>query len=100
MPAAARIGDFHECKKTNEGSNTPHLGGPIFMWPGPLRTVIIGGQVAAVKDDPCTCAGPPDSIDEGSGTVTICGKPAARVGDKTQHKGKIMKGCGSVIIGG
>ena len=99
MPLAARIGDDHNCPQSNPGSGNPHVGGPIFMWPGPLRTVIIGGQPAAVKGDPCTCTGPMDTIKQGSRTVTICGKPAARLGDMTQHSGKITKGCKSVIIG-
>jgi uncharacterized Zn-binding protein involved in type VI secretion len=37
---------------------------------------------------------------EGSETVFIEGRPAARVGDPTAHGGKIVSGCLSVLIGG
>jgi uncharacterized Zn-binding protein involved in type VI secretion len=55
---------------------------------------------AAVMGDMCVCVGPPDSIVKGSGTVTISGKPAARMGDTTAHGGTILAGCPNVMIGG
>ncbi len=36
----------------------------------------------------------------GSGTVTIGGMPAARLGDQTAHGGSIVVGCFTVMIGG
>jgi uncharacterized Zn-binding protein involved in type VI secretion len=69
------------------------------MGPG-APTVLIGKMPAAVLGDTCTCVGPPDSIAKGSATVTICGKPAARMGDTTAHGGTIALGCPTVMIGG
>jgi uncharacterized Zn-binding protein involved in type VI secretion len=60
---------------------------------------LIGGQPAAVVGDICTCVGPPDSIANGSMTVTFGGRPAARMGDPTVHGGMIMVGLPTVLIG-
>jgi uncharacterized Zn-binding protein involved in type VI secretion len=98
MPPAARVGDMHSCPMTNPGSGNPHTGGPI-MPPG-VPNVMIEGSPAATVGNMCTCAGPPDSIMKGSATVTINGKPAARVGDTTAHGGQITVGAGTVTIGG
>jgi uncharacterized Zn-binding protein involved in type VI secretion len=62
--------------------------------------VIIGGMVASVVGDMCVCVGPPDTIAQGSSTVMIGGKPAARLGDATAHGGVVTLGCPTVIIGG
>jgi uncharacterized Zn-binding protein involved in type VI secretion len=61
---------------------------------------MIGKMPAAVVGDSCVCVGPPDSIVKGSATVTIGGKPAARMGDTTAHGGQITLGCPTVMIGG
>lgn len=100
MPAAARITDMHTCPMQTPArlSAIPHVGGPI-TGPG-APTVLIGGLPAALTGDSCTCMGPPDTIIKGSSTVTICGKPAARMGDPTAHGGTIILGCPTVIIGG
>lgn len=96
MPPAARIGDMHTCPLFNGPS--PHVGGPIT---GPaVPTVLIAGQPAAVVGDVCVCAGPPDTIVKGSGTVFIGGKPAARMGDTSAHGGVIVQGNPTVMIGG
>jgi uncharacterized Zn-binding protein involved in type VI secretion len=103
MLFAARIGDDHKCPRANPGSGNPHVGGLITLSPSPPpppRTVIIEGAPAAVEGDMCICTGPPDSIKKGSGTVTICGKPAARLKDPTEHGGMISTACSKVIIGG
>ena len=55
---------------------------------------------AAVVGDTCICVGPPSSISQGSGTVSIGGKPAARMGDSTAHGGTIAIGYPTVMIGG
>ena len=47
----------------------------------------------------CTCVGPPDTIVQGSSSVFINGKPAARMGDMTAHGGRIVLGCFTVLIG-
>lgn len=59
----------------------------------------IGGQPAARAGDRATCAGPDDTIVQGSPTVFIDGRPAARVGDKCAHMGMIVTGCSTVNIG-
>jgi uncharacterized Zn-binding protein involved in type VI secretion len=48
----------------------------------------------------CVCLGPPDTIVNGSTTVLISGRPAARMGDTTAHGGSIVLGAQTVIIGG
>src|SRR5664279_3539815 len=101
---AARIGDNHTCPLTNPApASTPHVGGPIIppIPPGKIPpTVFIGGMPAATVGCMCVCAGPPDSILQGSSKVKIYGKDAARMGDPTKHQGgKITGGCATVLIG-
>lgn len=88
---------MHVCPKVEPGP-VPHVGGPI-IGPG-VPTVLIMGLPAAVVGDKCVCVGPPDSIQDGSKTVKIGGKKAARMGDPTAHGGKIVVGAPTVIIGG
>ncbi len=97
MGLAARLNDLHVCPMANP-NGSPHVGGPIL--PGSNSTVIIEGALAACMSDQCTCAGPPDIIVGGSGSVLIGGKPAARMGDSTAHGGTIVIGATTVIIGG
>lgn len=94
MPAA-RLTDLHICTATT--GPVPHVGGPI-IGPG-ISTVKIGKLPAAVVGDSCVCVGPPDKIQQGSKTVKIGGKFAARLGDPTAHGGKIALGCFTVLIG-
>src|SRR5215467_8548800 len=99
MPPAARLTDMHTCPmQTPAVPPIPHVGGPV-VGPG-VPTVLIGKLPAAVVGDMLTCVGPPDSIVKGSATVTISGRPAARVGDNTAHGGSIVLGCFTVMIGG
>ena len=93
---AARLTDMHVCPMVT--GTVPHVGGPI-LGPG-VPNVLISGIPAAVVGDMCTCTGPPDSIVLGSTTVTIGGKPAARMGDTTAHGGSIVLGAFTVLIGG
>ncbi|XXS72216.1 PAAR domain-containing protein [Sorangium sp. So ce131] len=95
MPPAARVGDKHLCPVTD--GPKPHVGGPILP-PGAL-TVTIGFMPAAREGDMAFCVGKPDKITLGEPTVRICGRSAARVGDMTEHGGKITVGCLSVNIG-
>jgi len=100
MKLAARIGDFHQCLKSEPGP-IPHVGGPILP-PNPPKdpNVFIGGLPAAVKDSQCFCVGvPPSSITTASQSVFINGKGAARKDDLTKHGGRILNGCPTVIIG-
>ncbi len=61
--------------------------------------MIIGGMPTARISDHAVCVGPPDTIAQGSPTVFINGKPAARIGDTTAHGGVIVTGFPTVIIG-
>lgn len=65
-----------------------------------MPTVLIGKLPAAVVGDMAVCVGPPDAIVQGSATVMISGRPAARIGDTTAHGGAIAMGCPTVMIGG
>jgi uncharacterized Zn-binding protein involved in type VI secretion len=96
---AARLGDLHQCPMQTpaEPSPIPHVGGPV-VGPG-VPNVLIGKMPAAVVGDSCLCVGPPDTIVKGSSSVTIGGKPAARIGDPTAHGGSIVLGCFTVFIG-
>jgi uncharacterized Zn-binding protein involved in type VI secretion len=94
---AARLTDFHKCDLSD--GPKPHVGGPI-SGPG-VPTVLIGGLPAAVMGDLCVCVSPaPDVIIEGSMTVHIGGRPAARKGSHTAHGGEIKVGDVTVLIGG
>ena len=99
MKPAARLTDMHACPMVTPGlPSIPHVGGPV-VGPG-VPTVLICKLPAAVVGDSAACVGPPDAIIEGSLTVMIGGRPAARVGDATAHGGSIVTGCPTVIIGG
>lgn len=96
MPPAARLTDMHACPMVT--GIVPHVGGPI-TGPGEA-TVFIVSLPAAVVGDNCVCVGPPATIVNGSATVLIGGKPAARLGDTTSHGGSIVLGAPTVMIGG
>lgn len=99
MPPAARLTDMHTCPMFTPGlPPIPHVGGPV-IGPG-VPNVLIEGIPAAVVGDMCVCVGPPDTIVNGSTTVMISGRPAARMGDTTAHGGSIVLGAQTVIIGG
>ncbi len=93
---AARTGDMHICPMVT--GKIPHVGGGILSPKRP--TVMIGGMPAAKVGDKALCNGPSDTITTGSKTVMISGMPAARMGDQTAHKGIILSGCPTVLIGG
>ncbi len=75
----------------------PHVGGPI-IGPG-AETVLIMGLPGACMGDECVCVGPPSTIIFGSPTVLHEGRPAARMGDPTDHGGVITLGVPTVLIG-
>ncbi|NYZ11045.1 PAAR domain-containing protein [Azospirillum sp. RWY-5-1] len=95
MPPAARITDMHVCPMVT--GVVPHVGGPIVS-PG-VPTVMVQYLPASVVTDMCVCVGPPDVIVQGSTTVIIGGRPAARLGDTTAHGGKIVTGAMTVMVG-
>ncbi|MCA0936299.1 PAAR domain-containing protein [Vibrio alginolyticus] len=91
---AATLTSMHICPKVT--AKVPHVGGPVVAG---SPNVKIGGLSAAREGDRLVCVGPPDSISQGSGSVFINGKPAARMGDSTKHGGKIVIGNPTVLIG-
>lgn len=94
MPPAARVSDMHTCPLSD--GPKPHVGGPIL--PPGAPNVLIAGLPAARVGDMATCAGPPDTIIQGSTRVMIGGRPAARMGDPTAHGGVIVAGAPTVMI--
>jgi uncharacterized Zn-binding protein involved in type VI secretion len=98
MPQAAQI-----------GSSTDHAGGNL-RGPG-VKSVMIENKPAAVANDlnstlhqcgikpapPHLAASP---VTKGSATVSIGGKPAARVDDQTGCGATIVSGATHVFIGG
>lgn len=71
------------------------------------RNVLINGKRAAVRGDDHLCEypppigpHPPSTISEGSATVLINGKPAARMDDTVGCGARITSGARNVIIGG
>ncbi|HQZ63725.1 MAG TPA: PAAR domain-containing protein [Planctomycetaceae bacterium] len=94
MKPAARVTDLHVCPRST--GLVPHVGGPILEGES---TILIDGFLAAVSSDKCLCAGPPDTISGGSSTVNFGGKKAVRLGDSTEHGGRITSGSSSVLIG-
>lgn len=93
---AARVGDM-----TIDPSSVgpiPCVGGAIL--PPGVPTVLIAGLPAATMDSTATTAcGLPATITTGSATVLIGNKPAARMGDSTDHGGSITNGAPTVLIG-
>ncbi|MCE9687208.1 MULTISPECIES: PAAR domain-containing protein [Shewanella] len=92
---ASVIGSMHLCPKVT--GQVPHVGGPVVAG---SPNVSIGGIPAARKGDKLVCIGPPDTISGGSSSVFINGKNAARLGDATDHGGKLVVGVPTVLIGG
>jgi uncharacterized Zn-binding protein involved in type VI secretion len=88
MAYAARIGDGHVCL----------AGSGLIVGPA-LHTVLIEGRVAAVVGDACSCV-VPTVITQGSRSVLIGGRPAARIADSTSDGGFVASGCTTVEIGG
>lgn len=90
--------------RANDMHVCPMVTGLVPHVGGPIAqtpaTVVVCGRPAARIGDKAVCAGPPDAIATGSATVLINGKPVARVGDTTAHGGTVTTGCGTVLIGG
>lgn len=94
---AARIGDMHICHQTNPATRQPHEGGPIIQG---VESVETGNRKQATVTHKCICRnGPYDEIAEGADTVLINNLPAARLGDRTIHDGRIIEGDQTVLIG-
>lgn len=71
----ARISDNHSCPMAD--GPKPHVGGPIV---GPSASTVLAEDLpVAVVGDMATCAGPPDSLVQGSSTVFAEGKPASKI---------------------
>lgn len=97
MPAAARFADAHVCPMTTP---KPHVGGLIEG--RVASSVKIGHRNAATQGSTCACSHgllSRNTIAEGSTTVFIHRRPAARMGDRTTHGGMIISGYPKVLIG-
>lgn len=94
--SAARVGDAQICPQFD--GNRPHVGGTITEG---ARSVLIGGQRAAIAGGKCRCTGSSRSnaVAGGSRSVLIEGQFAIRTGDRTEHGGIVTSGCASVLIG-
>lgn len=95
-PLAARVGDPTLCPMFD--GPKPHVGGPI-IGPG-SPNVTTEKMPQAIMTDKTTCASAPAVLIKCSGTVLVNKKPAARMGDMTNHGGVVVKGATTVMIGG
>ncbi|MBN8751759.1 MULTISPECIES: PAAR domain-containing protein [Variovorax] len=68
--------------------------------PTALRWTVRRTSGSPPVGDSAVCVGPPDVIVQGSATVLIGGRSAARMGDATAHGGSIVLGLPTVMIGG
>lgn len=87
----AIIGMMHVCPKVDPGPK-PHVGGPVIN--AGQSHVKYNGIPWAVEGGNCICTGMPgpDKHQKGSSKVRINGKGVMRIGDTTQHGGKITTG--------
>lgn len=90
--------DPHLCPSVEPGP-VPHVGGPIQSGSDTVLVEDLKAARGAVDYAQCM-AGGPDFIAQGSGTVLINDKVAARTTSKTQHNGVILGKSPTVIIGG
>ncbi len=95
---AARVTDPHLCPSIEPGP-VPHVGGPIQSGSDDVLIEDLKAARGAVDYARCA-AGGPDFIAQGSGTVLINDKVAARKLCKTQHNGVILGLSPTVLIGG
>lgn len=106
MPKAAFNGSSVTCSQVDQdGSGNQYTHVPQTLVATAV-TVFINNNKAALKGDTSKCApafptSPSiSSVQDGSSSVKIEGKSAARVGDKTNHlQGKITSGSSNVTIG-
>jgi len=89
MLPAARQGDHHVCPA--------HGVSPVD--PPCCLEVYIENVPAARKGDGATCPTGPDLILDGSPTVLIGNRPAARITEKFAHGGTVISGATTVLIG-
>ena len=96
LTPAVRLKDDHTCPSTRP---KPHVHGPVTKGSSNVRT---NGLGQARIGDPLRCDGVPttDKIVTGALMVRVNGKPAARVGESSQHGGKLVAGSPNVNIGG
>lgn len=93
--AAATIACYHICP-AYDGDHA-HEGGLILEG---STNVHYGNRSAARRGDQLQCqSSSPDQITQGSPSVFINGKAAARLGDPTAHGGVITQGIETIFIG-
>ena len=93
----AIVGMPHVCPKF-EARPRPHVGGPIIQ--AGQSHVKFNGIPWAVEGGAALCSGMPgpDKHARGSSTVKINGKGVMRLGDSTQHGGKVIAGVPTILI--
>jgi uncharacterized Zn-binding protein involved in type VI secretion len=95
MSPVARMTDIHTCPMCDGAK--PHVGGAILDG---TPTVRVGGLPVATVGSACSCLSPKTAtIITGSGNVRVCGKPAVRQGDSTDHAGTVRTGFLTVRVG-
>lgn len=104
MPGAALEGDTTACPMM---SPAPHGGGPLVRYNPEKACVLIDGKPVIRLADYGICknlavvgGSPVDQVVAGAQTITLCGLPIARIGDRMSHGGSIAQGSPDVILGG
>lgn len=99
MRPAAREQDLHVCPLTEKTSKGDFPHRGGTILAPCSPNVFICGKAAARAGDRLFCRGHENLIQSGSGKVMINGRPAARAGDPTTHGGWIDSGAPTVNIG-
>lgn len=94
IKAIARVGDPHQCPK--QTGNIAHHGGPIIKG---ANAITANGQVIAREGDAASCRVGTDSINQGISSMTVQGKPVARLNHTLTHGGVITAGSNNVYVG-
>ena len=99
MPKATRLGDIgsgHGC----HFPPSPSISASGDTYIEGIPAVRKGDAYAPHACPACPAPPHPRSLSGGSGTVSINGKPAGRVGDAISCGGSVSVGAGTVRIGG
>ncbi len=100
MRPAAREDDRQVCPMTEKTSKGDFPHHGGIILAPCSPNVFICGKPAARIGDKLFCMGTENKIESGSPTVRINGLSAARAGDSTSHGGRIDSGAPTVNIGG
>jgi uncharacterized Zn-binding protein involved in type VI secretion len=83
------------------GDEVGHAGGGTILEGSP-DTTLQGKRAARAHRDHAKCEKnhPPRLLVQGSATVTVNGKPLARLGDATECGAKVLAAAATVLVGG